>query len=84
MALRESMNGLFDVLEQQAGHFRGGTKMVQDQFPDAGKLIGLQRKRATIMKEEKGISELNKNNPAPDYAPPRRGERAFVRRSTPR
>jgi type I restriction enzyme M protein len=40
MALRESMDGLFEALEQQTDHFRGGTKMVQDQFPDAGKLIG--------------------------------------------
>ncbi len=40
MALRESMNGLFEVLEQQTDHFRGDTKTVQDQFPDAGKLIG--------------------------------------------
>jgi hypothetical protein len=77
MALRESMNGLIEVLEQQIDHFRGGTKMVQDQFPDAGKLIRASgRKRATIMKEEKGMSELNENNPGPDYAPPRRGERA--------
>jgi type I restriction enzyme M protein len=40
MALRESMDGLFEALEQQTDHFRHGTKMVQDQFPDAGKLIG--------------------------------------------
>ncbi|MFW5641054.1 MAG: SAM-dependent DNA methyltransferase, partial [Thermodesulfobacteriota bacterium] len=40
MALRESMNGLFEVLEQQTDHFRGDTKMAQDQFPDAGKSIG--------------------------------------------
>jgi type I restriction enzyme M protein len=39
MALRESMDGLFEALEQQSNHLRGGTKMVQDQFPDAGKLI---------------------------------------------
>ncbi len=29
MALRESMDGLFEVLEQQTGHFRGGTKMIR-------------------------------------------------------
>jgi type I restriction enzyme M protein len=39
MALRESMDGLFEMLEQQTDHFRGGTEMVRDQFPDTGKLI---------------------------------------------
>lgn len=34
MAVRESMNGLFAVLEQQTDHFRSGTEMVLDQFPD--------------------------------------------------
>ena len=29
MALRESMNGLFEVLEQHTDHFPGGTKMIR-------------------------------------------------------
>jgi type I restriction enzyme M protein len=40
MELRESMDGLFEVLEQRTDHSRGGTKMVPDQFPDAWNLIG--------------------------------------------
>ena len=39
MAFRESMDSLFEVLEQHTDHFRGGKEMVRDQFPDAGKVI---------------------------------------------
>ncbi len=39
-ALRESMDDLFEMLEQEADHFREGTEMVRDQSPGAGKLMG--------------------------------------------
>lgn len=39
MTLRKSMNGLFEVLEQQTDHYPGAGVMVRDQFPEATKLI---------------------------------------------
>jgi len=40
MALRESMDGLLEALEQQTDHFRGAKERVRDQFPGTTKLIG--------------------------------------------
>jgi hypothetical protein len=69
MALRESMNGLIEVLEQQIDHFHGGTKMVQDQFPASGKSIGgLRAEKGHDHERGESNERTERNNPGPDFA----------------
>jgi hypothetical protein len=68
-ALRESMNGLIEVLEQQIDHFHGGTKMVQDQFPASGKSIGgLRAEKGHDHERGESNERTERNNPGPDFA----------------
>jgi hypothetical protein len=76
-ALRESMNGLIEVLEQQIDHFHGGTKMVQDQFPASGKLIGgLRAEKGHDHERGESNERTEQKQSRPGLRTPPRRERA--------